>query len=89
MTGYRPRLAAALLGVMLLAPPGLEASTPKADTPPAGMSEAARAYASGDFTTAFTKAQQAAKRGDAEALQLLGAMYLRGEGVKKDEKQAV
>ena len=47
------------------------------------------AYEQSDYTTALTKFQSAAKRGNSDAQYNLGLMYDKGEGVAKDYKEAV
>ena len=54
----------------------------------AGLDEAA-AYYRGDYAVALEGILPAAKEGDLEAQAILGLMYDRGQGVAKDDAQAV
>jgi len=47
------------------------------------------AYYRKDYATALTKWRSAAQQGDAYAQNLLGAMYMKGQGVEHDYKEAV
>ncbi len=47
------------------------------------------AYAEGDFTEALKKLKPIAKTGNPSAQHQLGYMYLRGQGVPEDFKEAV
>lgn len=50
---------------------------------------AGQAYRSGDFATAMKIAKSLAEQGHADAQYNLGVMYRDGQGVKKDDTQAV
>ena len=47
------------------------------------------AYIKGDYKTAFIEWQPLAEQGHASAQGILGLMYANGEGVLKDDKEAV
>lgn len=68
---YRIILAALLL--VALAPPA------SADFP-----AAVAAYDGGDYVTAFEESMSDAERGDADAQYMVGFLYARGEGVRRD-----
>ena len=63
---------AAVLGAVLAAPA-------TADFP-----AAVEAYDQGDYVTAFEESRPPAERGDGEAQYMLGFLYARGEGVRRD-----
>ena len=46
------------------------------------------AYVRGDYKTAFSMFTNAANKGDAEAQNMLGLMYINGRGVPQDYNQA-
>src|SRR5262249_35703935 len=50
----------------------------------AGFDEGKAAYDRGDYATALRESLPLAQQGDAPSQFLLGALYLRGEGVPKD-----
>ena len=51
---------------------------------PADFPAAVEAYDQGDYATAFGESRPVAERGDADAQYLLGFLYARGEGVRRD-----
>lgn len=55
----------------------------------AGMREAFAAYERKDYASAFREFSPLAEQGDATAQSFLGEMYGNGQGVAKDEQQAV
>jgi len=55
----------------------------------ASYQEGLDAYAQGDYAVALKKLQPVAERGNADAQLRLGLMYREGNGVPKDDKQAV
>lgn len=55
----------------------------------AGVTEAERALAEGDYEAAFAAYEQAARAGDPLAMSRLAALYQRGEGVPADLAKAV
>ena len=54
----------------------------------ADSAAAFKAYQAGDFKSAFARAAKAAKTADPLAWHLLGALYMRGEGVPQDKEKA-
>ncbi|MDO8692732.1 MAG: tetratricopeptide repeat protein [Sheuella sp.] len=46
-------------------------------------------YDEGDYTKAFQTLDKLAREGNTQAQQVLGVMYENGQGVKKDERQAI
>ncbi len=50
----------------------------------AGFPAAVEAYDQGDYATAFAESKPVAEGGDADAQYLLGFLYARGEGVRRD-----
>jgi hypothetical protein len=54
----------------------------------AGPNEAAAAYKKGDYATAMSEWQDLADLGFASAQYHVGIMYLKGQGVKVDQKKA-
>jgi Sel1 repeat len=54
-----------------------------------GFDEGLAAYKKGDFATALNEWQPLAEQGDAHAQFNLGLMYTDGQGVTKDDAQAV
>ena len=54
----------------------------------ADYTQARRAFDRGDYATALSEARAASKTGDPRADHLLGAMCMRGAGVKRDPKKA-
>ena len=50
----------------------------------AGFADAVAAYDGGDYTTAMVESLAAARQGDADAQYLVGFLYMRGEGVRRD-----
>ena len=75
-----PRIAPALLGLLLLAS-GLASAGP--------WEEGYTAYQRKDYTTAVAKWRQVADKGNAKAQSLMGQMYFYGQGVKQDYPQAI
>ena len=76
------------------APPPLQAEeVPDRDPAPAlpegAAGDAARAYARGDCLTARDIWQKLAERGDAQAMNNLGVLYDRGQGVEPDTGRAL
>jgi len=55
----------------------------------ADLASAQRAYAEKDYATALKESATLAEQGNADAQLLLGRMYLMGEGITKDNDQAV
>ena len=55
----------------------------------AGLKEGLIAYQKNDFSTAFEEFHEAAEQGDVRAQNVLGFMYENGQGVGKNEKQAI
>ena len=55
----------------------------------ADLGAAEQAYAKGDYATALKALQPLAEAGDPAAQYRLGEMYLKGQGIKKDEAWAV
>ena len=53
------------------------------------IADANAALNNGDFATAFNLLKQLAEQGIASAQLNLGNMYQRGEGVRKDDEEAV
>jgi TPR repeat protein len=51
---------------------------------PADFPAAIEAYDQGDYESSFDEAKAVAERGDADAQYLLGYLYARGEGVRRD-----
>ena len=51
---------------------------------PADFPAAIEAYDQGDYESSFAEAKAVAERGDADAQYLLGFLYARGEGVRRD-----
>ena len=76
------RHAIALCGALLIA---LLAGNAFAAT----YEDALLAYNKGDFATALRLYRPLAKRGDTRAQEAIGRMYARGEGVPKNEAEAV
>ena len=60
-----------------------------APAPAAVTEEAATAYGQGDFVKARALWEELAKQGDAKAMNNLGVLYDRGQGVPEDAAQAV
>ncbi len=54
----------------------------------ADYTQARRAFDRGDYATALSEARAASKTGDPRADHLLGAMCMRGAGMKRDPKKA-
>jgi TPR repeat protein len=61
----------------------------KANDPDAISYTGTKLYHEGDYVTAFDHLTKAAELGDAESYYQLGCMYMTGEGVEKDEENAV
>ena len=55
----------------------------------ADLESARRAYEQKDYASAFKELTPLAEKGNADAQLLLGKMYMRGQGVLKDDDQAV
>jgi len=55
----------------------------------AGLEEALAAYESGELRKAFIQFKHLAIRGDAEAQYQLGTLYALGQGVDRNESQAL
>ncbi len=55
----------------------------------AGFDEGLDAYHRGDYATALREWRPLAKQGDAKAQSNLGVMYVNGEGVSQDDREAV
>ncbi len=61
----------------------------KANDPAAIREMGTRRYHQGDYDTAFEYWTKATELGDLVAHNQLGVMYMKGEGVEKDEEKAV
>ena len=70
----------AILFWLLLAVPSVNA---------ADFQQGLKAFQSGDFKTALQVWRSLAEQGDASAQLILGIMYAKGEGVAKDNTQAL
>ena len=57
-------------------------------SPDAATNSAAEAYRRGDYTTAFQEYLTWAKQGDPRAQNMIGLMYLRGQGVAQSQRIA-
>jgi len=69
--------------------PGLAAAQPAASaTKTAPVDETYAAYQRGYFLSAFNRATEQAKNGDAKAMTLLGELYAKGQGVGRDDQKA-
>ncbi len=51
---------------------------------PADFPAAVEAYDQGDYATTFAESKPLAERGDADAQYMLGYLYARGQGVRRD-----
>ncbi len=51
---------------------------------PADFPAPVEAYDQGDYAAAFAESKPVAERGDADAQYMLGFLYARGEGVRRD-----
>lgn len=69
-----------LLGVLA----GVLAMLPAERQARAGFAEAVAAYDGGDYVGAFEESLGAARQGDADAQYLVGFLYMRGEGTRRD-----
>jgi hypothetical protein len=79
------RLAAALILVMAAGAAGAAGSAPALADFEAGRA----AYEQGDFSTAREQWQAPAEAGDATAQAALGSLYIHGEGVRIDYREAL
>lgn len=55
----------------------------------ADLGSAKRAYEAHDYATALKEASPLAEQGDAVAEQMMGTMYMMGQGVARDRDQAI
>ena len=58
-------------------------------SPNAATNSAAEAYQRGDYVMAFGEYMKWAKQGDPQAQTMIGLMYLRGQGVVKNQGDAL
>ena len=54
----------------------------------ADFADAIQAYDGGDYATAFAESLAAAKQGDADAQYMVGFLYMRGQGTRRDSLRA-
>ena len=63
---------------------GILAMLPAERQARADFADAVEAYDGGDYADAFAESLEAARQGDADAQYLVGYLYMRGEGTRRD-----
>jgi TPR repeat protein len=95
----RPWLMRLCVAIVAVIPPASLATAQKAANEAAGKAvaksdgespsdETYAAYQRGYFLSAFNRATEQAKAGDAKAMTLLGELYAKGQGVGRDDQKA-